>query len=121
MTYGAVKLPPVAITLGGELFGESPGKGLNVSYLQELAFRTGGRVNPAREELLREKRIISERTPLYPPFLLAAAMLILLEAFVRERGWFSARARGGRVVEAPQRTREIGSYGVKRRVNQGKR
>ena len=115
--YGTVKLPPVAVTLEGELFGEAPGKGLNVPFLQEIAYQTGGRVNPAREELMREKRTVSERTLLFPPVVLLAALLLLLEAFIRERSWFAGRKQRN-LQPAPKRPRELGRYGPAKRANQ---
>ncbi len=112
--YGNIKLPPVAITLEGELFGEAPGRGIDVSHLEELAFRSGGKVNPRREELLREKRVISETTQMFAPFLLLAALLLLFEAFVRERGWLKRRPK---VKASPTPiVREVGTYSRKQKA-----
>ena len=114
VNYGAVKLPPVAVTLEGELFGESPGKGINGSLLEDLAYETGGHLNPKIEDVLRERRISRERISLFPPFLLLAALLLLLEAFVRERGWLRRSVKAPEPKKKP--VREQGQYGPKKRA-----
>ena len=114
VTYGTTKLPAVAVTLEGELFGESPGKGLNGALLEELAYQTGGKVNPRPEEVIQEKKVSQERTRLFPPLLLLAAGLLLLEAFLRERRLFSRSAKLRQIPEKPRR--EQGQYGPKKRA-----
>ena len=89
MTYGAIKLPPVAITLPGDLFGETAGNGINMGLLSELAFSSGGVVAPSVEQIGTTKRTIETKKNLYLPLVLLAFFLLFLEVFVREIG-FSA-------------------------------
>ena len=84
VNYGALKLPPLAVTIGGELFGEVPGRGVNVQVLEELAFATGGSINPAPKQVLGFERVSEHRERLFVPLLFLAFILILVEAFLRE-------------------------------------
>lgn len=84
--YGAVQLPPIAITLGGDSFGEHPGKGINHQLLSELARTSGGLVNPDRTQVATTQQMKESAETLFPPLVAIALLLILIEAFVRELG-----------------------------------
>ncbi|HQH27849.1 MAG TPA: VWA domain-containing protein, partial [Oligoflexia bacterium] len=86
LTYGSLKLPPLAISIGGEAFGEIPGRGIQVQNLAQAAYLTGGIVNPLSAQVYANKRISETARPLYAPLVLLAFALILAEAFVREVG-----------------------------------
>ena len=84
LAYGAVHFPPLAMTIPGDAFGEVAGQGVNIQNLAELAYLSGGAVNPNPGQVVSAKHETSRYTHLYAPLLLAAFLLILLEAFVRE-------------------------------------
>ncbi|MCB0358697.1 MAG: VWA domain-containing protein, partial [Bdellovibrionales bacterium] len=84
--YGDVRLPPLALTLEGDIFGEHPGRGISVAALSDVAFLSGGQINPAPDSVPTIQRSIEERRPLFLPLIAAAFLLVLLEAFVREWG-----------------------------------
>ena len=84
ITYGSVKLPALALSLGGELFGEVAGKGVNVPLLENLAYLTGGRINPKAQEVQGMTRVSEKQEHLFAPLAMLAFLLLILEAFVRE-------------------------------------
>ena len=86
LNYGSTKLPDLEVTLGGDLFGEIRGAGLNVPLLENLAYLTGGKINPKPEEIQGRERVTRNKEHLFLPLLIAAFVLVMLEAFIRERG-----------------------------------
>jgi uncharacterized membrane protein len=93
ISYGSTKLPDMAVTLGGELFGEVQGKGANISLLENLAYLTSGKINPDPKEVQGFSRISRNKQHLLLPLLALAFAFLLFEAFVRERGWGFFRPR----------------------------
>jgi hypothetical protein len=84
ISYGTLKLPPLAITLSGELFGEIPGKGINYSNLSKIAQFGNGLINPKPEQVSATSRTTLNKKELFPPLIVLAFILIILEAFIRE-------------------------------------
>jgi Ca-activated chloride channel family protein len=82
--YGKAKLPPVGITLSGDLFGESVGKGINVALLSELAHQTGGVINPELSQLASSKRVTKKVTPQLHFLAVIAFFLLLCEVLFRQ-------------------------------------
>jgi hypothetical protein len=82
--YGVTKLPPVGLTLPGELFGETPGMGLDYENLSQLATLSGGAINPDPAALDQRETVTEEFTHLALPLLVLAFTLLLLEAVLRE-------------------------------------
>ena len=114
--YGNLNLPPVAVTIPSEAFGEIAGKGLQVPYLEEIAYLSGGSVNPAPIQVASKVQATTARTEFFIPLLLLAFALILLEAFIREIGtnWAHSRAANTDQASRPKgRTRIKGSYGTR--------
>lgn len=112
VSYGSVKLPPLAFTIRADAFGEQVGSGLNVALLSELAHTTGGALNPNPGQLSTESRTTSERSDHFLPFVIAAFILVLLEAFLREYALGRQKAVAARTEAAS--TRPVGSYQRKR-------
>lgn len=86
ISYRRLKLPLLGMYLDGELFGELPGRGVNVQLLESLAYSTGGRINPEPKEVQASSRVTEAREHIFIPLLALAFLLILLEAFLRELG-----------------------------------
>jgi len=86
VAYGNIKLPPLALTISGDVFGEHPGRGLNVQNLAQIAHLSGGAINPNLSQLSTEQRHSEEVTEMFIPLLVLAALLLLFEAFIREVG-----------------------------------
>lgn len=84
ITYGELALPDVAITVGGESFGEVPGRGLNSASLEEIAYLSGAVINPEESQVRGSSRVSEETDYLFVPLLLLALALILLEVYLRE-------------------------------------
>ncbi len=84
--YGKAKLPPLALTIGGDAFGERPGQGILAQTLSDVAFLSGGMINPSPEQVEGLSRTIEKTEHLFIPLVVLAFLLILLEAFVRELG-----------------------------------
>ena len=82
--YGKTELPPLAVTVQPDAFGEKQGAGINAALLQELARKSGGKINPQLEDLQDNLKQIITKSALYPYFALAAFLLILVQAFWRE-------------------------------------
>lgn len=112
ITYGKVKLPALALSLGGELFGEVAGKGVNVPLLENLAYLTGGRINPKPQEVQGVTRTSDKQEHLFAPLALLAFLLLILEAFVREgsiREIVRTRSKSRPEKKAaPLKTRKVG-------------
>lgn len=84
--YGRVKLPPLALTIPGDAFGEKPGNGLNVQALSDIAYLSGGALNPDPAQVAGTTRINSTRTHLMTPLIVLAFFLLLTETLLREMG-----------------------------------
>lgn len=113
-SYGAVQLPDLALTVPGDAFGEKSAKGINVQMLSELAYLSGGRVNPTVNQIPIKGRTTEKRDQLFPPLAIAALLLLLLEVFLREgMGLLSGRLRRRTAPPAP---RAVGRYDSKRRA-----
>jgi uncharacterized membrane protein len=82
--YGDLQLPPLALTLDGESFGEAAGRGIDNRNLDEIAYLTGGTSNPDAKSVRGHTRVDQTRVHLFIPLVLLAAALILLEALIRE-------------------------------------
>jgi hypothetical protein len=116
ISYGAVKLPALALSLGGELFGEIPGKGVNVSLLENLAYLSGGRINPRPEEVKGLTRVSEKEEHLFLPLVLLAFFILILEAFIREGALGEILRAKPKIAEkkrekkkvAPTKTRKVG-------------
>lgn len=81
---GERKLTPVAFALSGELFGEKKGQGFNLSVLEQIASVTGGVLNPSKELIAQQSRTVTSSQALDSWFLLAAAVLLIIEIAVRQ-------------------------------------
>ena len=113
-SYGAVQLPDLALTVPGDAFGEKSAKGINVQLLSELAYLSGGRVNPTVAQLPLKGRTHEKRDTLFPPLAIAALLLLMLEVFLRE-GAFPWLSRFRRNTPAPA-PRAVGRYDKTRRA-----
>ncbi len=87
--YGKTKLPPLAVTIPGDAFGEVPGKGISIQNLSDIAYLSGGMLNPKPKEVSSYQRKIETKESLYLPLLVLSFFLLLFEAFVREVGFRS--------------------------------
>ncbi|MCC6932752.1 MAG: VWA domain-containing protein [Deltaproteobacteria bacterium] len=85
ITYGKFSFPPLAINIPTNAFGERQGQGLNIKLLSDLAYLTGGKINPELAELKTATSTITKKTPLHPPLIILASLLIVIEAFIREK------------------------------------
>ncbi|MCO6429418.1 MAG: VWA domain-containing protein [Deltaproteobacteria bacterium] len=95
---GTSPLTPVAFDLPGDLFGERKGQGLNLPFLEQLAGRSGGKVNPSADELKLHTYKQTERQDLGVYFIVAALALLLIEILYREVGFISSFRRLGSAV-----------------------
>lgn len=84
--YGKAKLPPLALTISGNAFGEKPGQGVHAQTLSDIAFLSGGAINPSPAQVEGLTRKLEKTEHLFVPLAVLAFLLILLEAFVRELG-----------------------------------
>ncbi len=112
-SYGAVQLPDLALTVPGDAFGEKSAKGLNIQLLSELAYLSGGRVNPTVNQIPIKGRTHEKRDRLFPPLAIAALILLMVEAFIRE-GMAPLLSRN-RKRAAGQVPRAVGRYERKTR------
>ena len=79
------KLPPLALTLNPELFGERTGLGYNFSYLSKLAQLSEGEMSPNSNRLNLSLKQEKSETSLSNWLILISFFIIILEAFLRER------------------------------------
>ncbi len=79
ISVGSEILPEVAWTLSGELFGEQPHRAPNLSLLEAIAERTGGRINPEADALRPFMTQVSEKRDLSLLFLAGALCLFFAE------------------------------------------
>ena len=84
VSYGDILLPPMAITLGGDVFGEKVGRGINIQTLSDIATLSNGLVNPAKEQILSTPLITKKNELLFMPLAIIAFFLLILEALIRE-------------------------------------
>lgn len=84
VSLGDQKLPEVAWTLSGELFGEQQHRAPNVSLLERIASATGGKLNPSAEELKPLMTEVLDKRDLTHYFLIASLALLFFEVLVRE-------------------------------------
>ncbi|MCB0322197.1 MAG: VWA domain-containing protein [Bdellovibrionales bacterium] len=115
IAYGELQLPPVAITLGGEAFGESPGRGVNLATLEQIAYVSGGVLNPTHDQVQGHERVSEETEHLLTPLVLLALLLVLFDVFLREVGLPRFRRNVGRtddgVSNKSQPNKPQGRYG----------
>lgn len=97
ISYGSLKLPPLALTIPGDAFGELRGRGVDMRTLEEIALITGGKFNPAPEQVRGQESVTKETKSLVMPVLIAAFLMLLFEAFLREVG-LRVRARTPQAV-----------------------
>jgi uncharacterized membrane protein len=84
MRVGETALPTVAWTLSGELFGEQRRSVPNMALLEQLASRSGGKVNPSAQDLARSLSVLSDKHSRQSLFILIALVLFLIEITLRE-------------------------------------
>lgn len=84
LKIGEVSLPPVAWSLPGELFGEQRRNNQNLQLLTEIAFKSGGKVSPTKDDLIKFIRSTVEAKSLSMPFLIFALLFFGVEVVVRE-------------------------------------
>jgi len=102
VSIGTQKLPEVAWTLSGELFGELQHRAPNLLLLEAIASKTGGRLNPSAEDLKPFMTQVLDKRDLSHYFLIAAFLLFVAELLLREL--LRKRARNARIgpAAAPQ-------------------
>lgn len=86
-SIGGKDLTPVAFYLPGDLFGEKTGEGFNIEFLSKLALLSGGKINPAREDLMTKESRVTSRIELEYPLIALAVILLLLDILKRELGF----------------------------------
>lgn len=116
ISYRDTKLPPLAITLPGEFFGEIPGQGIDVQNLSEIAYLSGGMINPIPSQVANTKHLSKTYKHLYLPLIIAAFFLILIEAFVRELGRNFLTLFFGSREKQSSSSQQSGIYAQKRKV-----
>lgn len=85
--YTAKFNPPgdsINFKISKDIFGEVEGKGIKIGLLEQLALRTGGKINPSKEDI---QKIIGENKIFRKfryEFLWAALCIWILEIFLRE-------------------------------------
>jgi hypothetical protein len=94
VSLGSQKLPEVAWTLSGELFGEQQHRTPNLELLQAIANRTGGKINPTPDDIRPLMTQVLERREVAHLFLMAALLLFLLELLLREASRRALRPAG---------------------------
>ena len=114
--YGTQKFPVIGVALDGGLFGEAPGRGLNRANLSELAALTGGLINPKPNQVSRSTRMSENTTHLFPPLIIPAFVLLILEVFLRELGFGAIRSRLRTVISAQERGKPSKGTVVKLRL-----
>lgn len=116
--YGSQKLPVMGITLEGGLFGETPGKGIQRENLADLASLTGGIINPEPSQVAKATKVIERSEHLFPPLVILAFLLFLIEVFLRELGFGFLKAKIHRLFSKlrPENLREVSKSGRFRRA-----
>lgn len=100
--YGKNKLPVIGVSLQGALFGETPGRGINRENLAELASLSGGVINPEPSQVSRATRVVERAEHLFPPLIIGAFILFLLEILYRELGILAFLGRLKRYLPVPK-------------------
>ncbi|HVN91701.1 MAG TPA: VWA domain-containing protein [Candidatus Binataceae bacterium] len=75
--------PPLAYTVTPAVNAEVPRPAPNYGLLEHLASATGGRLNPAPEELALSRPTFEQHASLNPWLIVSAMILLILEALVR--------------------------------------
>ena len=75
--------PPLAYTVTPAAYAEVPRPAPNYGLLEHLASATGGRLNPAPDELAISRPTFEQRASLNPWVIVAAMLLLIGEALVR--------------------------------------
>jgi Ca-activated chloride channel family protein len=75
--------PPLAYTVSTTHFVEAPRPDPNYGLLESLASATGGRLNPSAAEITMTRPLFQSTTGFARPLLLAAMIILMLEALVR--------------------------------------
>ena len=78
------QLAPVAFYLSGDHFGENKWQGFNLPLLSWIAEKSGGRINPAREELEKNLPARAVKKQISNWLMLAAMVVFLLEILARQ-------------------------------------
>jgi hypothetical protein len=86
LRVGDTPLPPVAWSISGDVFGEQPHHLPNLALLEQIAARSGARVNPTAQELRSSADAITEQAPHRELFLTLALAVLLSELLCREFG-----------------------------------
>jgi uncharacterized membrane protein len=84
LKIGEVALPDVAWSLEGELFGEQKRNNQNIQLLSDLAFKSGGKLSPSKDDLIKFIRNTIEAKSLALPFLILALLFFGVELVTRE-------------------------------------
>ena len=84
ISIGKQRLPEVAWSLPGELFGEHPHRAPNLALLEQISLRSGGRLNPRAQELRQFIKQLSAKQDLAQIFVIAALLLLFIEIIGRE-------------------------------------
>ena len=115
ISYGSLKLPPLAITIGGDAFGEMRGRGVDMRTLEELATISGGQFNPNPATIKGQESVTKQTESLVLPLIILAFLLMLFEAFVREGAIrFRRRSRAVAATAIKMSPPRTGSGGRKR-------
>ncbi|MDD2942748.1 MAG: VWA domain-containing protein [bacterium] len=83
-SYNSAKLPQLGVSVSAEQLGETTGRGINQALLAEIARLSGGRITYPGQEFKGKVSKLSNTTWLAGYFAIAAILLLILEAFVRE-------------------------------------
>ena len=118
ISYGSLELPPMAVTITPESLGENQGRGIHLQNLEEIAYLSGGAINPDSQLVKGRVRKIEKRDEIYTPLALAAFLLVLLEAFIRELGFlrFTRKRKDDKIQE---KSKAIGAYHYTQRKHRG--
>ena len=109
--YGSINLPPIAITLNGDLFREKQGQGINIQYLSDIAYKTNAIINPTPNQITGIKKTTKEQKPLYFPLAILAFLLIIIEAFVRENTFNPINTFTNKKKQiTPKQKKAVGNY-----------
>jgi Mg-chelatase subunit ChlD len=80
---GERKFPPLAYTVSAAIYAELPRPEPNYALLEYLAAATGGKLNPAPEQLDLPRPQFEQTASLSPWLVLSAMLLLIVEALVR--------------------------------------
>lgn len=77
------KFPPVVYTLPYNPDREIPRAEFNLPLLEQLAQATGGEINPQSPEAIQKQDLIRTYQPIRQPLIILAAVLFIMEIFIR--------------------------------------